>query len=125
MDFVFDRLETGRKLKVLNVVDDFSKVCIGQIVDSSITGKRLAQFFEEHDDRPQWVCCDNGPEFWSRAFQQWCHGKVGVDFIDPGKPQQNAFVESFNGKLREECLNESMFFSISHTDAFVLPASLL
>ena len=114
MDFIHDRLENGRKLKVLNIVDDFSRVCVGQIVSDSITGKHLADFFEHLDQTPIAVRCDNGPEFWSRAFQGWAHDKVKIDFIQPGKPQQNAFVESFNGKFREQCLNESLFFSVDH-----------
>lgn len=119
MDFIHDRLENGRKLKIFNIVDDFSRVCLGQIVSDSITGKRLVQFFEELDEAPNVLRCDNGPEFWSRAFQGWAHGKVQIDFIQPGKPQQNAFIESFNGKFREQFLNESLFFSIDHARELV------
>jgi putative transposase len=114
MDFIHDRLENGRKVKVLNVVDDFSRVCVGQLISDSITGRHLAEFFDQLDRVPAVVRCDNGPEFWSRAFQAWAHEKVQIDFIQPGKPQQNAFVESFNGKFREQCLNENIFFSIDH-----------
>jgi putative transposase len=114
MDFIHDRLENGRKVKVLNVVDDFSRVCVGQIVSDSITGKHLVEFFESLDRMPLVVRCDNGPEFWSKAFQAWAHGRIKIDFIQPGKPQQNAIVESFNGKFREQCLNENIFFSIEH-----------
>lgn len=114
IDFIFDRLENGRTLKVFNLVDDFSTICIGQIVDSSITGKRLVKFFSELDEKPTWVRCDNSPEFWSKAFQEWAYGNVKLDFIDPRKPTQNAYIESFNGKFRAECLNESLFFSMDH-----------
>ena len=114
MDFIFDRLENGRTLKVFKVVDDFSKVCIGQIVDSSITGDKLVKFFSELEELPTWLRCDNGPEFWSQSFQQWTFDQIKIDFIDPGKPTQNAFVESFNGKFRSECLNENLFFSFDH-----------
>lgn len=114
MDFIHDRLENGRKLKVLNVVDDFSRRCVGQIIADSITGKRLVEFFDSLDCKPVALRCDNGPEFWSRAFQAWAQDKVKIDFIQPGKPQQNAFVESFNGKFREQCLNENLFFSVDH-----------
>ncbi len=114
MDFIHDRLENGRKVKVLNVVDDFSRVCVGQIVSDSITGKHLAEFFDNLDHTPLVIRCDNGPEFWSRAFQAWAHERIKIDFIQPGKPQQNAFVESFNGKFREQCLNENIFFSLEH-----------
>lgn len=114
MDFIHDRLENGRKLKILNIVDDFSRVCIGQIISDSITGKHLVDLFDNLDQLPRVLRCDNGPEFWSRAFQAWSQNKVQIDFIQPGKPQQNAFVESFNGKFREQCLNENLFFSIDH-----------
>lgn len=114
MDFIHDRLENGRTLKVLNVVDDFSRRCIGQIVSDSITGKHLATFFDQLENLPRALRCDNGPEFWSRAFQGWAQDKVMIDFIQPGKPQQNAFVESFNGKFRDQFLNENLFFSIEH-----------
>ena len=114
MDFLHDRLENGRKLKVLNIVDDFSRVCVGQIIADSITGRQLVAFFEQLENCPKVIRCDNGPEFWSRAFQAWAQDKVQIDFIQPGKPQQNAFVESFNGKFREQCLNENIFFSINH-----------
>lgn len=119
MDFIHDRLENGRKLKVLNIVDDFSRVCVGQIVSDSITGKHLAEFFESLETKPKVIRCDNGPEFWSNAFQAWAHEKVKIDFIQPGKPQQNAFVESFNGKFRDQFLNENIFFSIEHARELV------
>jgi putative transposase len=114
MDFIHDRLENGRKIKVFNVVDDFTRVCVAQLVSDSITGQALVRCFEEIGRTPSFLRCDNGPEFWSRAFQSWAHGKVEIDFIEPGKPQQNAFVESFNGKFRDQCLNENAFFSIEH-----------
>ena len=119
MDFIHDRLENGRKLKVLNVVDDFSRRCIGQIVADSIRGTHLVDFFNRQKHRPKYLRCDNGPEFWSRAFQAWAQNKVEIDFIDPGKPQQNAFVESFNGKFREQCLNENLFFTIDHAKVLI------
>lgn len=119
MDFIHDRLENGRKLKTLNVVDDFSRVCVGQVVSDSITGRHLATFFDELERKPAVLRCDNGPEFWSRAFQGWAQDRVQIDFIQPGKPQQNAFVESFNGKFREQFLNENLFFSLDHARELV------
>lgn len=119
MDFVFDRLEGGRTIKIFNVVDDYSKAVIGQIVDSSIRGADLVRFFESLPTLPHWLRCDNGPEFWSCALQTWAEGKVKFDFIDPGKPTQNAYVESFNGKMRDECLNEHQFFTISQARALI------
>lgn len=119
MDFVQDRLANGRKLKVLNIVDDYSKVCVGQVVAASITGHQLVRHLEQQEVLPRWIRCDNGPEFWSKALQSWGHGKVGFDFIEPGKPQQNAFVESFNGKFRDECLNQYEFFSMNHAQEII------
>ena len=119
MDFIHDRMENGRKLKILNVVDDFSRRCIGQLVSDSITGKHLVGFFESLGILPRALRCDNGPEFWSRAFKAWSHDKLKIDFIQPGKPQQNAFVESFNGKFRMQCLNENLFFSIEHANELI------
>ena len=111
MDFIHDRLESGRKLKILNVVDDFTRVCVGQIIGDSITDHHLVRFFSQLDVVASVIRCDNGPEFWSRSFQSWAQGRIQIDFIEPGKPQQNAFVESFNGKFREQCLNEYFFFT--------------
>lgn len=119
MDFIHDRLECGRKLKILNVVDDYTKICIGQFVGSTITGFHLVKFFSDQDELPTWLRCDNGPEFWSNVFQNWGHGKVNFDFIQPGKPQQNAYIESFNGKFRDECLNQNIFFSIEHAKELI------
>lgn len=114
MDFVHDRLINGRRLKILNVVDDYNRVCVGQLVSSSITGEELVKFFSGFKILPRFLRCDNGPEFWSKAFQRWSLGKIKIDFIDAGKPRQNAFVESFNGKFRDECLNTREFYSVKH-----------
>lgn len=119
MDFIHDRLENGRKLKILNVVDDYTKICVGQIIADSITGEDLIQFFSCLKTLPFWIRCDNGPEFWSNSFQRWSNGKLNFDFIDPGKPTQNAYIESFNGRFRDECLNESLFFSIEHAEQII------
>ena len=114
MDFVHDRLYDGRKLKILNIVDDFTRVCVGQIVSTSITGDELVRFFSGLKRLPRFLRCDNGPEFWSKSFQAWAFGKLKINFIAPGKPQQNAFVESFNGKFRDECLNMHEFYSVGY-----------
>ena len=114
IDFIYDRLAIGRTLKVLNIVDDFTKVAVGQFPASTITGHQLVRIFESLETLPRWVRCDNGTEFWSRAFQSWAEGRFEFDFIDPGKPQQNGFIESFNGKFRDECLNLHEFYSIDH-----------
>jgi putative transposase len=119
MDFVHDRLENGRMLKTLNIVDEFTKVCVGQIVGSTITGYQLVHYFSKQAMLPRWLRCDNGPEFWSQALQSWGHGKVQFDFIVPGKPQQKAFVDSFNGKFRDECFNQHEFFSVAHAQVVI------
>lgn len=117
MDFVSDQLVTGQRLKCLTVVDDFSKESPGILVARSISGRLVADFFDvlaQTRSLPEVIVCDNGPEFTSLTVDQWAdrHG-VRLSFIQPGKPQQNAFVESFNGKLREECLNEELFYDLA------------
>jgi len=116
LDFVHDALWDHRRFRVLNIVDDYSRECPGQIVDSSISGRRLARFLDELAERrglPEEIVMDNGPELTSKAMFELSQ-KTGVilRFIDPGKPTQNAYVESFNGKFRDECLNEHWFLSI-------------
>lgn len=118
MDFVSDSLADGRKLRVFNVVDDYSREALIMKVDTSIGGQRVARLLDEQaavrGEYPQSIVCDNGPEFTSRVLDQWAeeHG-VRLEFIQPGKPVQNCFVESFNGRFRDECLNESWFVSMA------------
>jgi putative transposase len=117
MDFVMDQVVTGQRLKCLTVVDDFSKESPGIVVGRSIGGQTVAEFFDtlsETRSLPEVIVCDNGPEFTSLVLDQWAHRHgIRLSFIQPGKPQQNAFIESFNGKLREECLNEELFFDVA------------
>ena len=119
MDFVSDQLASGRRFRVLNIVDDFSRECVGQLVDTSISGRRLARFLDEVAQQrslPASIVCDNGPELTSKAMFFWARErKVTLAFIQPGKPTQNAFIESFNGKFRDGCLNQHWFLSL--TDA--------
>ena len=100
MDFVSDQLANGRRFRVLNVVDDFSRECVLQVVDLSISGQRLARELSHLGGRlPRTIVCDNGPELTSKAMFFWAReAGVKLHFIQPGKPTQNAFVESFNGK---------------------------
>jgi len=116
MDFVSDQLANGRRLRVLNVVDDFSRECVLQVVDFSLSGQRVANELNrlaEHRPLPKTIVCDNGPEFTSKAMFFWSkESGVKLHFIQPGKPTQNAFVESFNGKFREYCLNLHWFASL-------------
>lgn len=104
LDFMSDQLVDYRRFRILNIVDDHSRFCPGQIVDVSITGARLARYLDDLallHGLPKEIILDNGPEGTSRAMFEWSE-RTGVllRFIEPGKPVQNAFVESFNGKLR-------------------------
>jgi putative transposase len=116
VDFVSDQLATGRRLRVFNVVDDFTRECVLQIVDFSISGERLCRELDRLADTrplPRTIVCDNGPELTSKAMFLWSQ-RVGLKlhFIQPGKPTQNSFVESFNGKFREYCLDLHWFTSL-------------
>jgi putative transposase len=118
MDFMTDSLCDGRRFRTLNIIDDFSRECVCIEVDTSLSGKRVVRVLEsiECERRlPGTILVDNGPEFTSTAFLSWCESKgIGLHFIDPGKPVQNAHIESFNGKFRDECLNEHWFVNLDH-----------
>ena len=111
--FMSDQLASGRRFRILNVVDDFSRLCVGQLVATSITGARLALFpagLGKAAATPKAVVCDNGPELTSKAMRFWSERSgAALNFIQPGKPTQNAFVESFNGKFRDSCLTRHWF----------------
>lgn len=113
MDFVSDTLWHGRRFRVLTVVDDYSRECLATVVDTSISGLRVSQVLEDIGEArglPEGITVDNGPEFAGRALDEWAfRRKVKLEFIRPGKPIENAYIESFNGKLREECLNDGWF----------------
>jgi putative transposase len=114
-DFVFDRTDTGRKIKCLTIVDDLSKRSPGMLASDSITSIDLINFFEKIDSLPTRLRCDNGPEMTSTSFLDWAyHRGIEIEYIEPGKPVQNAYIESFNSRLREECLNEHAFKSLEH-----------
>jgi putative transposase len=113
IDFVSDSLYDGRKFRCLTVVDDFSRECPMIVVDASIPGHRVAQELGGAG-LPEVIVCDNGPEFTGSAMDRWAHARgVKLAFIRPGKPVENAFIESFNGKFRDECLNENWFTSLA------------
>ena len=118
LDFVSDQLADCRRFRVLNIVDDYSRFCPGQIVDLAISGARMARFLDELALRfglPEEIVLDNGSEGTSKAMFDWSERTgVRLRFIEPGKPVQNAFVESLNGKLRDECLNLHWFSSLRH-----------
>lgn len=113
MDFVADALTDGRRFRSLNIVDDFNRECLVAQVDTSITGARVVRVLEQLGERrglPQVLMTDNGPEFAGQALDVWAYEQgVKLHFIEPGKPVQNALIESFNGKMRDECLNEHWF----------------
>lgn len=116
MDFVSDSLSAGRKFRSLNIVDDFNRECLAAEVDTSITGARVVRVLErlrEFRGLPPILVMDNGPEFTSQALDAWAYQQgVRLHFIEPGKPVQNAYIESFNGRMRDECLNEHWFVSL-------------
>ena len=113
MDFVHDWLMTNRKLKCLTIVDDFTKESVGILVDHSIGGEEVASFLSQLPNLPNRIRSDNGPEFQSNALRAWVETTSIIhDFITPGKPNENAFIESFNSRFRDECLNEHVFRSL-------------
>ena len=113
MDFMHDATAAGRKIRLLNVVDDFTRECLRIEVDTSLSGHRVTRVLDqlmELRGKPHSLLMDNGPEFTGKALDQWAYANgVRLQFIEPGKPMQNPYVESFNGKLRDECLNEHWF----------------
>jgi len=113
LDFVHDAVECGRTIRVLSVVDAYTRECLGLEVDTSFASRRVTRVLDAimaERGKPQVIRCDNGPELTSRHFLAWCvDHKIELVHIQPGKPTQNARVESFNGRLREECLNVSWF----------------
>jgi putative transposase len=117
MDFIEDRLVTGRKFRTFNVVDAFSRKGLASEVDTSLSGARVVQVLDrlaETRGRPEELVLDNGPEFIGQVLAQWAstHG-VRLHFITPGKPVQNAHIESFHSRFRDECLNEAWFLSLA------------
>lgn len=123
MDFVSDQLSNGRRFRVLNVVDDYNRELLGQLVAVSISGSRVARFLtqlSQERGKPEQIVCDNGPEFTSKAMFFWSNDNhVTLNFIQPGKPTQNAFVESLNGKFRNECLNQHWFRSLDEASYLI------
>jgi putative transposase len=118
MDFVHDQLADGRSIRMLNIMDDFTRECVAIEIDSSLSGQRVARVLDNLVSTrglPKVITCDNGTEFTSKAMQRWqARHDVRLNFIEPGKPMQNGYVESFNGRLRDECLNQNLFFGLRH-----------
>jgi putative transposase len=118
LDFLSDALTDGRRFRILAVVDDFTRECLCLVADTSLSGTRVARELDAiiaKRGRPLLCVSDNGTELTSMAILRWCQ-ETGIEwhYIAPGKPTQNAFIESFNGRLRDELLNETLFVSLAH-----------
>jgi putative transposase len=118
MDFVADGLIDGRKVRCLAIVDDYSRECLVLEVDTSINGRRVAAVLDRLGDLrglPLSITVDHGPEFEGQVLDAWSYERgVRLNFIRPGKPVENAYIESFNGRFRDECLNEHWFLTMAH-----------
>src|SRR5579884_3389766 len=122
LDFVSDTLADGRRFRILCIVDDFSRECLATVVDTSLSGVRVVRELErlvEERALPETVVSDNGTELTSGAVLGWATRRVAWHYIEPGKPVQNAFIESFNGKLRDECLNEYVFSTLAEARTII------
>ena len=118
LDFVSDTLTDSRRFRMLAVVDDFTRECLTLVADTSLSGVRVGRELDAviaKRGRPQTIVSDNGTEFTSMAILSWSQeAQIAWHYIAPGKPTQNAFIESFNGRLRDELLNETLFSSLDH-----------
>jgi putative transposase len=123
MDFIFDWLATNQKLKCLTIIDQFTKEAPDLFVGISVKGKNVVDILEQlrlKGRKPKSISVDNGAEFRSRDLQAWAtKNGVHLHFIEPGKPTQNAFIESFNSRFREECLNRNLFENLDHARLFI------
>lgn len=123
MDFVTDSIVTGRRFRALTIIDDYSRECPSIEVDTSLGGRRVVAVLErlaEVRGLPQVITIDNGPEFAGKVLDEWAYRRgVKLNFIRPGKPIENAYAESFNGRLRDECLNENWFISLHHAKRII------
>ena len=117
VDFMSDTLSSGRRFRTLNIVDDYTRECLAIEVDTSLGGMRVVRVLEELKHSrglPRQIRSDNGPEFVSRAVDQWAYEqRLEWHTIQPGRPMENGYVESFNGRFRDECLNENWFTSLA------------
>ena len=121
LDFVHDQFARGRRFRILNVVDDVTRECLAAIPDTSISGKRVARELTTliaRRGKPGMIISDNGTEFTSNDILSWTsEQRIEWHYIAPGKPMQNGFCESFNGRMRDELLNETLFFGLDHARA--------
>ena len=123
LDFVADSLSWGRRFRILCIVDDFTREALALVVDTSIGGQRMARELDRliaRRGRPAMIVSDNGTEMTSRAILEWTNRTaLAWHYIAPGKPQQNGYIESFNGRLRDECLNEEVFATLAEARAVI------
>ncbi|OJB29176.1 integrase [Burkholderia ubonensis] len=123
MDFVSDGLAYGQRFRCLNVVDDYTRECLAIEVDTSLPSlrvKHVLQRLGEMRGLPASITVDNGPEFAGKVLDAWAYeAGVTLSFIRPGKPVENAYIESFNGRFRDECLNEHWFVSMRHARGLI------
>ena len=123
MDFMGDTLSSGRTFRTLNIVDQYSRECLALEVDSSLPGQRVVRVLDRlaaERGLPEVLVIDNGPEFTGKTLDLWAYEhRVHLHFIQPGRPIQNAFVESFNGRFRDECLNQHWFTSLGDARAHI------
>lgn len=117
MDFQFDSTTDGRPIKIVSIIDEHTRECLGGMVERSITGKHLVAQLDllaaERGTYPAVLRCDNGPELACSAMADWAAGQVSLHFIPPGEPWRNGYVESFNSRIRDECLNINSFWSMA------------
>ena len=117
VDFQFDATTDGRPIKIVSIVDEHTRECLGGLVERSITSEDLIAELHhvavERGSRPLVLRCDNGPELACTAMADWAHGHIGLHFIPPGQPWRNGYVESFNSRVRDECLNINSFWSLT------------
>jgi putative transposase len=117
VDFQFDATTDGRPVKIVSMVDEHTRECLGGFVDRSITGEDLIGELDRlaaQRGYPVVLRCDNGPELACAAMADWAGDRVGLSFIPPGEPWRNGYVESFNSRVRDECLNINVFWSLTH-----------
>ncbi len=124
LDFVHDQFANGRRFRILNIVDDVTRECLAAIPDTSISGQRVARELTALiglRGKPGMIVSDNGTELTSNAILTWCaEHRIEWHYIAPGKPMQNGYIESFNGRMRDELLNESLFFGLDHARELIV-----
>jgi putative transposase len=123
IDFQYDSTTDGRPIKILSAIDEHTRECLGGLVKRSITAERLAaeldRIVAERGTGPRLLRLDNGPEMIAAALAEWAGMRTGMVFIPPGEPWRNSYIESFNGRLRDECLNMHQFWSLTHAQVVI------